>query len=112
VSCHYVSFAVNPTSVNPGGIIIVTANIMDCTSTSQSISLEFIWTGPVGKSCTSTKTVMLTTPYFTIPAGTSESVSFPYVIPTNACAATHTLTTDTFINKTQVDSTTVSLTVK
>ena len=112
VSCHYVVFGVSPTSVNPGGKITITASAMDCMSASQSISLEFIWTGPVGKSCSSTKTVMFTTPYFTIRAGTSDSVSFPYTIPTTACAATHTLTTDTFIAGSQVDSTSVSLTVK
>lgn len=112
VSCHYVAFSVNPSSVNPGSLITITASAMDCMSTSQSISLEFIWTGPVGKSCTMTKTLMFQTPYFTMPAGKSESISFPYLIPKTACAATHTLTTDTFIAGAEVDSTTVSLIVK
>lgn len=111
VSCHYVSFGVKPSSVTPPAIIAITASAMDCKSASQSISLEFIWTGPVGKSCAITKTVMFTTPYFTIPAGTSKSITFPYIIPKSACSGTHSLTTDTFIGGTQVDSTTASLQV-
>jgi hypothetical protein len=112
VSCHYVAFALNPTTVSRGGTVNVTASVMDCTSSSQKISLKFSLTGPLGRSCAITKTVMFTTPYFTIPAGTSQVFTFPVSIPWNACTGTFTTTTTTFISGTQVDSTSVALIVK
>jgi hypothetical protein len=112
VSCHYVAFALNPTTVSRGGKVNVTASMMDCTSSSQKISLKFSLTGPLGRSCSSTKTVLFTTPYFTIPAGTSRSFTFPIYIPNEACKGTFTTTTTTFISGTQVDSTSMALTVK
>jgi len=40
---------------------------------------------------------MFTTPQFTLAAGTSKTVSFPFIVPKNACAGTYTTTSATLL---------------
>jgi Legume lectin domain len=112
ISCHYVAFSVNPTTVSRGGFVNLNTSIVDCSSGSQKLTLQFMLTSPQGKSCSMSTTNVLTTPPFTIPAGTSQSFGFPLLIPKSSCAGTYTFTTNTSIKGTQVDSSTVTLTVK
>jgi len=113
VSCHYVGIGISPSTVAPGSLITVSADVMSCTGGSQTVSVEFDLTGPQGpRSCSSSKSIMFTTPQFTIPKGTSKAVSFPFRIPKNACAGTYSITSTTMIAGTPVDTTMATLNVQ
>jgi len=113
VSCHDVALAISPSTGSRGSIVKVTGTIKSCMNAAQTVSVKFTLTGPLGpKSCANTSTVMFTTPPFTIQAGTSKSVSFPFFIPTSACAGPFTITTTTLVAGTPVDSTSATLTVQ
>ncbi len=113
ISCHYVAIGITPSSVKRPSIITVTADVMSCTSGSQSISVKFELTGPHGpNACGSTKTLMFTTPPFTIPKGTSKAISFPFIVPKTACAGTNSVISTTLINGIAVDVTEATLNVQ
>jgi len=113
ISCHYVALGINPLTVSRGGFVTFTGSVKSCTNSAQTITVKFDLIGPLGpKSCASTDTVMFTTPPLTIPAGTSKSISFPFLIPKTACAGTFTARTTTLIGGIQADSTLTTLTVK
>ena len=113
VSCHYVAIGITPSTVTRGGTITVSANVMSCTSSSQTVSVEFALTGPRNPgSCGSTRTLMFTTPPFTIPKGTSKAISFPFKVLKNSCTGTYSVTSTTLIGGATVDSTTATVTVQ
>jgi hypothetical protein len=78
----------------------------------QTISEKITLTGPLGPSCSKTSTVMFTTPQFTLAAGTSKTVSFPFIVPKNACVGTYTTTSATLLGGVMIDSTSAALTVQ
>ena len=112
VSFHYVAFGISPSIVARGGKITVTAMVNSCTQTAQTISVKFALTGPLGpKSCSDKNAIMFTSPPFTIRAGTTKAVSFPFYIPKEACVGTFTTTSTTLVGGIPVDSTSATLTV-
>jgi len=111
-SCHYVTLSIAPSTVKRGGVATVSASIKSCAGSAQTISENFTLTGPLGQSCSKSSTVMFTTPKFTLPPGTSKSVSFPFLIPKSACAGTYTTTATTLLGGSPIDSTSVTLTVQ
>jgi hypothetical protein len=113
VSCDYLALGISPAIVSRGSIVKVTGTAMSCTNAAQIVSVKFTLTGPLGpKSCSNTSTVMFTTPPFTIRAGTSEKVSFPFFIPKTACTGTFTTTATTLIRGVSVDSSSATLRVQ
>lgn len=112
ISCHYVAVGISPSTVTRGGLITVSAHVMSCTGSSQTISVEFDLAGPGNSGlCSNTRTVMFTTPPFSIRKGTSKAVSFPFKIPKAMCTGTYSVTSITLIGKAAVDTTTATLTV-
>jgi Bacterial lectin len=111
VSCHYASVTVSPTTVNRGGKITVTSSVADCVNTAQTIKVQFVLTGPLGRNCGNSSTVMFTTPSFTVQPGTSNSFSFPFFIPYSACSGSYTINTNTISGGIQIDNVSSSLTV-
>jgi len=112
VSCHYVALGVSPMTTARGSMITVNGNVMSCTSGSQKVSVEFALSGPLGpKSCANSRNVMFTSPPFTIPAGTSKTISFPFFIPKSSCAGQFTITTTTLAGGAAIDSSSATLTV-
>lgn len=112
VSCHYVTLGANPSTAARGSWITVTGAVTSCTQGAQMLSERFTLTGPLGASCSKISTVMFTTPQFTLPAGTSKTVSFPFVIPKSACSGTYTITSTTLFGGTSVDTTSALLTIQ
>ncbi len=113
ISCHYVAIGISPSTVARKGVVTVSADVMSCTSSSQSISVKFELTGPQNsKTCGSTKTLMFTTPTFTIPPKTSKAISFPFIVPKTMSVGTYSVTSTTLINGKAVDTTTATLTVQ
>jgi hypothetical protein len=113
ISCHYVGIGINPSTVSRKNAVTVSADVMSCTSGSQTIGVKFELTGPRNSnSCGSTKTLMFTTPPFTIPPKTSKAISFPFIVPKTMCTGTYSVTSTTLINGTAVDTTTATLTVQ
>jgi hypothetical protein len=112
VSCHYVTLAISPSTVARGGKITVTGTVMSCMPAVQTISVKFTLTGPLGPSCSKISTVMFTTPQFTLAAGTSKTVSFPFIVPKNACAGSYTTTATTLLGGIAIDSASAMLTVQ
>ena len=72
-ACHYVSLALNPGTVPQGGQTTVTATVRACASIPQTIVVRFTLAGPLGGSCSTSSSVMFTTPPFTLPPGHSPS---------------------------------------
>jgi hypothetical protein len=112
VTCHYAALSVNPNSVKKPALVGVTASVTDCMPTAQNVSVKFTLSGPLGRNCSNDSTVMFTTPTFTIKAGASNSITFPFIIPNSVCAGTYTISTTTIQSGTPVDTSTTSLTVR
>jgi hypothetical protein len=112
VTCHYVSFTVSPSSVAVGGMIMVNATVMSCTSAIQTVAVQFALSGPLQPgSCGIANSVMFTTPPFMLPANTKKTLSFPFFVPKTACPGNYTNTATTFVSGKAVDSSSVILTV-
>jgi hypothetical protein len=111
ISCHYASVTVSPSSVTRPALVTITASIADCVSASQKVNVKFTLTGPLGKNCSTSSTVMFTSPAFTIKSGTSNSVSFQLPILAKACTGTYTITTTTLKSGVTLDSVSSSLLV-
>jgi len=111
VSCNYASLIVSPTSVNRPAFVNVTSSVMDCMTAPQTVKVKFTLSGPLGRNCSNSSTVMFTTPSFTIRSGTSNSFSFPFFIGRNVCAGTYTITTTTLQGSSTIDTVTSMLTV-
>jgi len=113
ISCRYVGLGISPSTISRGGIVTFTGTVKSCKDAAQTVSVKFTLTGPLGpKSCANTSTEMFTSPQFTIPAGTSKTISFPFFIPKSACAGTFTTTATTLIGGVSVDSLSATLTVQ
>jgi hypothetical protein len=95
VNCNYAAVTLNPSSVTRPALIGITASVADCMTAPQSVKVQFSLSGPLGKNCSNSNTVLFTTPTFTIKSGTSNSFTFPFLIAKNACAGTYTVTTTT-----------------
>jgi hypothetical protein len=115
-ACHYVALGINPSTVTRPALITVTGTIMDCVPTAQTVQVKFTLSGPLGFNCSTSSTVMFTTPRFTIQPGTSKSTSFQFPILTNVCAGLYTVTTTTLkvtpTGTSTLDSTSATLLVK
>ena len=112
VSCHYAAVTLSPTTVNSlPALIGITASVVDCVSTPQKVSVQFTLSGPLGRNCSHSSTVMFTTPAFTIKSGTSSSVTFPFLLAKQACTGQYTVTTTTLQNASTIDSVQSTLTV-
>jgi uncharacterized protein DUF11/K319-like protein/HYR domain-containing protein/Big-like domain-containing protein len=112
VLCHYVTISSSPSSVAQGGTVTVTGRLMSCASTSQTVVIQFTLTGPSPRgACSSTSSVMFTTPPITLPPNTLRTVSFPFRVPTGTCAGTYTITATTKVNGNTVDVSSSTLTV-
>jgi hypothetical protein len=113
VTCHYAAVTLSPTTVKRGSFINVTASVIDCVNTPQNVKVQFTLSGPLGKNCGNSSTVMFTTPTFTIRSGTSSSITFPFLIAKTACTGPYTVTTTTLQGSpaTSIDSVSSTLTV-
>jgi hypothetical protein len=104
VACHYVSLAFNPDPVAAGKFTAMTATVESCTGTRQkNVVIGFTLKGPFGKSCGTAQTPVLQTPPFTLSAYT-DTFKFPLWIPKGACAGTYTVTAQTYVSGTLVDT--------
>ena len=111
-TCHYVSMSLSPSSVPQGGTTRMNGTINSCSNKTQVVSLDFTLSGPLQPgSCGTAETVVLQTPPFALPPGTSQSFSFPVRIPKWACPGSFTVTESTVIKKAVADTTSAVLTV-
>ena len=113
VTCNYAGVTLNPSSVTRPALVGITASVADCMTAPQSVKVQFSLSGPLGKNCSNSSTVLFTTPTFTIKSGTSNTITFPFPIAKNACAGTYTVTTTTLQgpNNTTIDTVTSTLIV-
>jgi len=103
---------VSPSTVPRGGTITVGAKVISCASTTQTVVVQFTLTGPLrSNACTSSKSIMFTTPPFTLAAGTQRTVSFPFKVPSKLCPGAYSITATTLVNGTAVNTSTASVTV-
>jgi hypothetical protein len=84
---------------------------MDCKTAPQTVKVKFTLSGPLGRNCSDSDTVMFTTPSFTIRSGTSSSFWLPFFVGRNVCAGTYTLTTTTLQGSSTIDTVTSTLMV-
>jgi hypothetical protein len=111
VTCHYAALTVSPTSVKRGSFVNITASVIDCVNPPQNVKVQFMLSGPLGRNCGNSNTIIFTTPTFTIRSGTSSSITFPLPILKSACTGLYTVTTTTFQGSTAIDSVSSTLTV-
>jgi probable HAF family extracellular repeat protein len=102
-----------PSTVPVGGTITVTGKVISCATTTQTVVVKFTLSGPSQpNSCSSTKSVMFTTPPFPLPPKTSQAVSFPFKVPSSGvCPGTYSITAATLVNGVAVDTSTAPLTI-
>ena len=114
VTCNYAAVTLNPSSVTRPALIGITASVADCMTAPQSVKVQFSLSGPLGKNCSNSSTVLFTSPTFTIKSGTSNSITFPFLIAKNACASTYTVITTTLQEPSgkAIDTVTSTLTVE
>ncbi len=106
------ALSLSPSSVRQGGTVTVTATLISCSTSAQTLVVKFTLAGPLQpNSCSSTKTDIFTTLPFPLPAKTSKSVSFPFPVSKAACTGTYTITVTTLVNGTAVNTSTASLTI-
>jgi hypothetical protein len=111
VSCNYAALTL-PSTAKRGTFIQVKASVIDCKTASQTVKVAFTLSGPLGKNCSHSSTVIFTTPSFTIKSGTSFAIAFPLFIASNACTTQpYSLTTTTVQNGIAIDTVTSTLTV-
>jgi len=105
----------SPATVPLGGTVTVTANVVSCSSTTQTLVVQFLLSGPSQpNSCSSTKSVMFTTPPFPLAPKTSQTVSFPFKVPSGACPGSYSITATTHANSATgpvLNTSTASLTI-
>jgi hypothetical protein len=111
VSCNYASVTLSPTAVTRPAFVSINTSVMDCMTAPQTVKVKFTLSGPLGRNCSNSSTVMFTTPSFTIRSGTSSSFSFPFFVGRNVCAGTYTLTTTTLQGSSTIDTVTSTLMV-
>jgi hypothetical protein len=111
VSCNYAAVTL-PSTTKRGTFIQVKASVIDCKTASQTVKVAFTLSGPLGKNCSHSSTVVFTTPSFTIKSGTSFAFAFPLFIASNACTTLpYSLTTTTIQNGMPIDTVTSTLIV-
>ena len=105
--------SVSPSTVALGGTITVTGSVISNATTPQTVSIQFAFSGPSQPNgCgTTTKSVMFTTPPFTLASNTSKTVSFPFRVPTRACTGTYSVVAATVLNGTAAPTSAASLTI-
>lgn len=111
VACHYVSFGFSPDPVVAGRFTIVTSTVKSCTGVAQKkVTVQFTLSGPFGRNCGTTQSLMFSTPPFTLGANPA-TVMFPLLIPRGACGGTYTVTAATSVAGTLVDTSSSALIV-
>ena len=107
-----VLLSISPSTVRQGGTVTVTAQVISCATTAQTVVVDFLLTGPLQPNrCGSTKSDIFKTPPFTLPPKTSKTVSFPFPILNGVCTGTYSITATTLVGGKAVSSSTASLTV-
>lgn len=110
-----VLISLSSSSVPLGGTITVTGKVISCSTTTQTVVVQFTLSGPSQpNSCSSMKSVMFTTPPFSLVPKTSQTASFPFKVPSGVCPGTYSITATTHANSatgTVLNTSTATLTI-
>ena len=107
-----VLLSISPSTMRQGGTITLTGQVISCATAPQTVVVKFSLSGPLQPNkCGSTKSDIHTTPPFALPAKTSKSVSFPFMIPTGVCPGMYSITVTTMVNGNGISTSTSSLTI-
>ena len=108
-----VLISLSPSTVPLGGTVTVSGKVISCSTTTQMVVVKFALSGPSQpNSCSITKSEMFTTPPFPLPPKTSQTVSFPFKLPSNGvCPGAYSITATTLVNGVAMDTSTASLTI-
>jgi hypothetical protein len=113
VPCQDVSLAFNPSTVALGKSTTVTASLQSCNSSRENAVLQFTLTGPFGKSCGMSQTLVLSLPWILGPTPLTFEfpLNFDSPLLRGACPGSYTVSVGTYVKGTLVDTTTSSLVV-
>jgi hypothetical protein len=90
VGCQYFSIGLHPSSVSPGAITVIIGTLMSCVSTAQKAEITFNLEGPLQpNACSSTESLMFTSPRFTLRPRTLQTVRYPFWLLGRICAGTY-----------------------
>ncbi len=107
-----VLITLSSSTVTLGGTILVTGAVISCSTTTQTVVIQFTLSGPSQpNSCSSTKSLLFTTPPFPLAPKTSQTVSFPFTVPSGVCPGTYTITAVTLVNGVALNTSIASLTI-
>ncbi|HXW54572.1 MAG TPA: hypothetical protein VEJ67_02400 [Candidatus Cybelea sp.] len=107
--CQDVTIAFNPSTVALQNSTTATVTLQSCNSSTEIAVLQFTLTGPFGKSCGMSHTLMFSLP--AILASKPVQLKIPMTLPSGACAGTYTVSEGTYVKGTLVDTTSSSLVV-
>ena len=102
---------VNPSSVSLGGSATATAQVFSCSDTTQTLTVKFSSKGPLASNGCTTANVAFTTQPFSVAPDTSQTVSFPFKVPSGSCPGTYTIIATTQLNGSTISTSTASLAV-
>jgi Big-like domain-containing protein len=110
-----VLISLSPSTVPVGGTITVTGKLISCSTTTQTVVVQFSLSGPAQpNTCSSTKSVVFTTPPFTLAPKASQTISFPFKVSSGVCPGTYSITATTHLNTATgavLNTSTASLTI-
>jgi hypothetical protein len=98
LTCQILTFAINPTTVSPGGVINVSGNIKGCPAFSPSRTglLTFTFEGPIGQGCQVSRISIPPPPppggqqggfpVLLPPVGSNSPFSFNLTVPSSVCS--------------------------
>lgn len=109
LACQDVALAFNPSTVPAGTSTSVTATLQSCNSKIEVATVAISMSGPFGRSCGSKPLPTFSFPLLLGPK--PDQFNFNLPIPSGSCDGTYTVTAQTSVNKTLVDTTTATLTV-
>jgi hypothetical protein len=107
-ACHYLTLGLSPSTVPQGAWTTVSTTLRSCAATAQRVAIRFVLQGAGGGG---SRSILFTTPPFTLPPGIARTVSFPFRVPSIAPPGDYSVTATTLVNGTAADTTTAALTV-
>jgi hypothetical protein len=112
--CHYFVGTVIPSTTKRGSTVSISATLKNCAQTQQSLTFAITgtFTGPSTDSCA--PSMRGGSFPVTLPAGFSQSASFPFTVAADACIGSYSVSVTTYLNGVPiaVDNTSTTLNVQ
>src|SRR5206468_12765816 len=104
--CAHLTLGVNPTVVSRGSNVKVTASVQNCSGEFEKLAIHFKGTGPCNYS------VGLGNVYMGFPTGATRSATLSFIVPSNVCNGTATISARVYYDGALITSSSTTLLVQ